>query len=108
VVPPVSNCAAHREIHSDFVDPTPKPTIVAFWVEVWINALFCRIIFAISLLIQRRNLKILVSTPDNALVIMWDRDKNIQLLMLYELRNRGNKKYARDIFAATPFIYVSC
>ena len=26
-------------------------------------------------------------------------------MMLYELRNRKNKKYARDVVAGTPFMY---
>ena len=44
--------------------------------------------------------KILVSTPHNYQGIMWGRDKNFLVLMLYELRNCKNKKYARDVFAA--------
>ena len=57
----------------------------------------------ISQLIKHRNLKILGPTPHNTQGIMLGRDKNFQVLMLYELRNRENKKYARDVFAVPPF-----
>ena len=34
---------------------------------------------------------------------MWGRGNNFQVSMLYELRNRKEKKYVRDVFAVTPF-----
>ena len=63
-------------------------------------------VFAISQLLQPQNLKILVPTPHTTLVIMWGRDKNFQVLMLYELRNNKNKKHARYVFALPPFVYL--
>ena len=42
-------------------------------------------------LIHHRNLKMLVHTPHNTLVIMLGRDKNFQVLMMYELQNRENQ-----------------
>ena len=58
--------------------------------------------FTISQLIQHQNLNICVPTPHNTLVIMWGRDKNFKVLMLYELRNRERKKYVSDILLFHP------
>ena len=47
--------------------------------------------FAIFALKKHRNMNILVSTPHNTLVIMWGRNKNCQVSMIYECRNCKNK-----------------
>jgi hypothetical protein len=48
----------------------------------------------IIILWLRPSLKMLVSTPHNTLVIMWGKDKNFQVLMLYERTNWEKKKQA--------------
>ena len=48
-------------------------------------------VIAILQLIHHQNLKILVPTPYNTIVIMWGKDKNFQVFMMYELRNCKNK-----------------
>ena len=48
-------------------------------------------VFTISQHIQNQNLKILVSTPHNHQGIMWCRDKNFKVSLLYELRKCEDK-----------------
>ena len=60
---------------------------------------FC---FAISQLKNHRNLEILVPTPHKTLVIMWGRDKNFQVLMIFELLNHKNKMSLTKVFIAHP------
>ena len=48
-------------------------------------------VFAISQLKNIYNLKILVPTPHNTLVIMWGWDKNFPVSMIFEVRNSKNK-----------------
>ena len=48
------------------------------------------LVFAISQPIQHQNFKNLIPTSHNTLV--WGRDKDFQVLMLYELRNCEEEK----------------
>ena len=54
--------------------------------------------FLISQLENHHNLKNLVPTPHNTLVIMWDRDKNFQVLMIFELLNREKQNFNCSTF----------
>ena len=42
-----------------------------------------RFVFTIAQLKKHRNLKIVVHTPHNTLLVMWGRDKNFQFSMLF-------------------------
>ena len=59
-------------------------------------------VFAISQLKNHRNLKILVPTPHNTLVIMWGRDKNFQVLMIFQLKIAKTKFYLLRFFFSHP------
>ena len=54
-------------------------------------------------IVIRLNNTIVVPTPHNTLVIMWGRDKNFQVLMMYELLNRENKILLIKVFYYSPF-----
>ena len=43
------------------------------------------------------------SKLNNTLVIMWGRDKNFQVSMMNELRNRENKISLGEVFFYSPF-----
>ena len=54
----------------------------------------------ISQLKNYLNSKILVPTPHNTLVIMWGRDKNFSVSMIFQLRNLENKISLSEVFFA--------
>ena len=59
---------------------------------------------AISQLIQHWNITILVPTFHNTLVIMWGRDKNFQVLVLYEQRNCENTFHLVRFFMISLYL----
>ena len=61
-------------------------------------------VLAIWQLIRHWNLKILVPAPHNTLVIMWGRDKNVQVLMLYKLTNCEIKISIPKVFYCHPLL----
>ena len=54
-------------------------------------------------LMHHRNLKIIVPTTHNTLVIMWGRDKNFQVSIMYKLRKRKNKILLGQFLFYSPF-----
>ena len=76
------------------------------WNKGWVKKKLTKgnFVFAISQLINHQNLKILIPTPHNTLVIMWCRDKNFQVSMLFELRNCDNK-ISQNVFLGSILQY---
>ena len=68
------------------------PKNIMVYSKGWVkkNLTKWNFVFAISQLIHHQNLKNLVPTLHNTIVIIWGRDKNFRVSMMYELRNREN------------------
>ena len=47
-----------------------------------------------------------VPSPHNTLVIMWGRDKNFQVSMIFELRNCENKISLSEVFFSHPLFEI--